>query len=253
LIKQDYYIDLIEQNLYDLYTTIASIHQFKKGKIRDSLQWVLPENEPFPNYIFGDANEKSMPEIVDGIEQDILPKYWISKNLPNDKSNEKLIEMYGYRKLFEWQGMFLELKNHRIKKTKQANFELLKSSNFKETIDLINANNFGKANASYSFFKKLLKFPDIFSIYVMKEGKEIACACMSFRKNDAAGIYMVATKNEFRRKGFASTLLRNIVDEQKRLKTKFITLQSNENSKTIYESLKFQTACSFDIYGFIGT
>jgi len=253
MLKQAYYIDLLEQNLYDLYMTIASIHQFKKGKIQENLHWVLPENEPFPNFIFGDADEKSIVEITNGIEQDILPKFWLSKNLSTDKSNEKLIEFYGFRKILAWYGMYLEVKNHKIKRRKQVDFELLKDKDLKEAVDLINAYNFGKANASYAYFKELLKFEDVFNMYVIKVQKEIACACLSFRKNGRAGFFMMATKKEFRRKGIASAMIQNMVDAQKRLKTKYITLQPNQYSKIIFDALNFKTVCSFDIYGFIGT
>jgi ribosomal protein S18 acetylase RimI-like enzyme len=63
-----------------------------------------------------------------------------------------------------------------------------------------------------------------------------------------AGLYSVATKKEFRRRGFGSALAWAAADHARRQNISTVVLQSSEAGKGVYARLGFRECCHFAEY-----
>jgi len=247
LIETEKNIKIVEANLFKFYHTLAKILEFKYGKIGNNLFYIWAQTEPFPNYIFGDANAKKMAKIVDGIEQDILPKYWICKNYLN---NKKLIESHNFKKLLNWYSMILKLKDQ--PKTLDADFIKIKPASLNQFVHILNENNFKKSKISNKFFNELLKYDDAFSMYGYQHQNRLVSIILAFCVNEVTGLYFLCTKKEYQGKGYATTFIKNVLAAERNRGAKLITLQANSLSKKMFEKFQFKNCGSFAIYGYVG-
>lgn len=252
--KSEIEISLIEQNLFQLYKTVATANQFPQGELTENLSWCFPENLPWPNFIYGDADKDSINEVVEQVQQKKLPAYWICRDKPR---NGAIIQSNGFKKMAIWPGMILNLKNKPLDFGLSENIHLLKKEAVKDWLKIVNDNLFAKQNINDGLVKNLLDLRgqaglfNTFNFYAYKVNKQIASVCMSFYHNNVAGAYMLATAKAFRANGFGTLLMKKIIADAKKNELAAVVLQANNTSLSLHKSLQFKHVSNFGIYGFV--
>ncbi|CZP96003.1 Predicted acetyltransferase [Legionella pneumophila] len=85
-----------------------------------------------------------------------------------------------------------------------------------------------------------------FSLY--KQEKPIASITLSMCDNSIARIDDVGTQPEFQGKGYASTLMRYVLSEAKRLGAQYCFLESSDSGLGVYQKLGFEPLFKNNIY-----
>jgi ribosomal protein S18 acetylase RimI-like enzyme len=71
---------------------------------------------------------------------------------------------------------------------------------------------------------------------------------MTFRRDDVAGLYWVATINEHRHKGFCAAMVRHAMEDAAASGAKAMVMAVSADGQSFCENLGFKPYCQFDVY-----
>jgi ribosomal protein S18 acetylase RimI-like enzyme len=94
----------------------------------------------------------------------------------------------------------------------------------------------------------VLKSGGEIKIFGLFKGKQLASTLLVFTEFSNAGLYFIATKKEFQKKGYASILIRFVVNNLFEGGIKEVVLHANNFATGIYKKLGFTHQNNFVIY-----
>ncbi len=241
----------IETNLYEFYRTLGALHK-KVPAIVHGAEYIDCEPFHWPRTFFGSSETEELGEIAKRIHEGILPPQWILLRPENHEEFYSKLELEGFRKMMVWPGMGLELEqadfsNHNTESVKLIEHE----AELEQWFDIVNTIFFGREPMEYDFFKTCWE-SGLFNFYGAKVDDEIVATAMTFKSDSDIGIYMVATSDAHRRKGFARQVTLQILKDAKANDCKNAYLQATAMGAYVYEDLGFKSFCTFDIYWLLG-
>jgi hypothetical protein len=193
------------------------------------------------------ANKK-IDEIIKLLKKKKLPfSWWIGPFDTPSNLKELLISKKFIFKENDY-GMYLNLKNYSPQK---CFLKVKQVSNKKELklFDEIHVKSGGNKNAFETIFKKIpqnaYKGNKPFRMYLSyKNDKPVTTGVLVLHAG-VAGIYYIVTDPKERRKGFASNMMKFLLNEAKNLKMEIVVLQASESGKKVYEKMGFKKCCLF--------
>ena len=95
--------------------------------------------------------------------------------------------------------------------------------------------------------ERIYKGPDMTFYVGYYDNMPVSCGTV-FITAESTGIYDVATKEEYRKKGFGSAMFGYLINEAKKTETEFCILQASFDGAGIYRKMGFTDVCGIDIY-----
>jgi len=243
-------------NLIEFYSSLTDQHGFEKGEF-EGISYVRNLKGNWPCFLLGGEmqNEKILLDISAGMESRVLPPFWIKRNdLKKDKFDEMAGNL-GIRQVNFWRGMEMVLKEKIIRSVPDEDILVQRIDSKKEILDWVKVVNTellkGKSIQSDMFFTKA--DAEGFDFFSLKKGRQTISTVLFFRnKEGIAGIYLVATRKEFRGRGYAGWLLCNGMNYLFEKGVRSYILHSTDLGLPVYKKLGFQENSSFGIYWKLG-
>ncbi len=227
---------VIEKNLIDFYLS------FKEDDFMYYYEndYVYNLNGTWPSFILRKNTTTDFLTIIDSINQSnsisknwILDAYFVSKN----KLQIKKENLFPVKK---WSGMLLNTTNT-IKQINLSNFkvERLKKNELNQFIEIINTSVFKSSRLSKKQLKNKLDNLN-FYFFVGKYKDQIVSTCLLFDNGTTIGLYFIATKKEFRGKGFGKLIVSNAINHLINKGNANFVLHATSMGNSIYKNLGFK-------------
>lgn len=198
-------------------------------------------------------NDDLSPFIL-AFEREKLPFSWWIGPLDTPSSLISKLKQLGLKQTEENIGMALDINDYCIS-PKLGNINIIKITNqtqLKEWCEIliqigITAQCYSDIYSKIS--EEILISSEVeFYIGYTIDSKFPICTGMLVNSNEVAGIYNIATLPKYRRNGYASSMMNNLIQRAKQLNLKYITLTASPEGKYVYEPLGFQAICSYFEY-----
>ena len=164
---------------------------------------------------------------------------------------------YGFELSEKETGMYAEISKIKLKKYKNKDFVIKKVSSdedmegFSEVLGSI----FGDSEEAvyvkkqYDALRKagIYNGSDMTFYVALYNGEPVSCGTV-FITTESAGIYDVATKEEYRKKGFGSAIFNYLLGIAKQSGLEYCILQASADGAGIYKKMGFLEACNINIY-----
>ncbi|WP_442603148.1 GNAT family N-acetyltransferase [Paenibacillus sp. KN14-4R] len=107
----------------------------------------------------------------------------------------------------------------------------------------------GNVRAYYKLVTESLLQPDsALKLYIGYIGSEVVSTGSIMVTDESVGIYDIATKQEYRGKGFGSAMFNFLITEAQRHKPKFCVLQASSDGINIYLRSGFEPVCEVTVF-----
>lgn len=243
----------IEKNLYQFYLKIGMSESVKHVR-ENGYDIVISGKEYWPQIIFNIDNSIEPKKLIARIATDFLNKRYTPFFIASNKyitreysailKENKIIPV----KILRGMNLFSTQINNLLLSPGIQIIELKEHDHFVGFSNLVNT----EIMASEMLFNpKLLNAlkPDgeikIFGLFI---GKQLASTLLVFTETSNAGLYFIATKKEFQKKGYASILIRFVVNNLFEGGIKEVVLHANNFATGIYKKLGFTHQNNFVIY-----
>ncbi len=249
--------DLIENNLYSLYRGFANAGDYALTE-RPSYSWIWTDKSVFPRNIFQidpAMDETALSDLVQLIKDDRASPFMVFRN---DKVNDDFIEKLkakGFRQVMHWPGMALPLQhNHKwtvaddpaisIKKIRDA-------EDVSEWAGMVEDILFNSRKIDRKVLNNLVHTPAL-SLYTGYYDNVPAGTLLMWTGDQVAGLYMITTRPDFRKKGVAWQMTNKAIRDAAFTGCHYAVLESTQQGLSIYRKAGFLESCSFSIYWMLG-
>ena len=188
-------------------------------------------------------NKKSYPAAV-----------WIWED---NSASEKSMADNGFALAEKEAGMYIDTENIAGKEQRYTDFEIRKVSSDKDMEDFseVISSIFGESEEASNVKEQygILKKEKIYASSDMSfytgyyNNKPVSCGTV-YQTAESTGIYDVATKENYRKKGLGSAMFAYLMSEAKKNGNKYCILQASADGAGIYRKMGFIEVCSIDIY-----
>lgn len=248
---------MIQDNIYAFYDEVGST--LKTGFFKDdSITWMKTGNGSWPNMIY---NTSVLEENIDAfiaqhmaaIKSKKAPPFWLIEDEPLDKVLTKKLGKIGMRPIMHWTGMGITVdaplenklsKNTTIKTVKNA-------SDLNSWTSILNVALMNSNKIQENIFESLYE-QDNLELYLVLENDIPVATGLAYFSNNVCGIYMIATLEEARKKGFGSAVTKHCINAAHQKGITNIVLQASQKGVSIYQKMGFKTFCAFDILWMLG-
>ena len=246
-------MNTIEKNLYDFYRIFGSVKNVRLIT-GNGYELVGSDNESWPQMIFNlDQSTdplKLVPLIVTEIEKRqpapffIAPEGYISRNHTELLKTNAIVPV----KILKGMSCIPERKENVTLPPECEIYELIDDEQLTDFAHLI-----GKEfiTAELSYIKVLLngiKSAGEVQMTGLFYNKILVSSALILTKEGMAGLYFIVTRREFQNKGYASTLIRFILNRMYKAGVKEVVLHANNFSAGLYQKLGFEYQNNFVIY-----
>jgi len=210
------------------------------------------------NYVFDSkfVESNTIAEILQHFETKKLPFAWWIGPLDTPLTLKLQLEQFGLKQTEENIGMILNVEKYCVP-SRFGKIDIQRVQNHNQLQDWCNILiQIGVSDRLYSdIYSKLPK--EVFSLkdveyyigYYYTDSSIIpVCTGMFVNSANVAGIYFIATLQEYRRQGFASSIMNYLIQRAKELNLKKVTLTASPEGKLVYEPLGFRSICSYFEY-----
>lgn len=243
-------IEEITKNLFGFYRLISRFPGYESGYTED-ISWVRAKDGGWPGFILGGdfISAEKMSRLTKAIERDELPPLWI--RLEEAGSDfEELAWENGIRKINYWKGMAVDYAetsrigsaNHTAEVSRLTHAEEMK-----DWLEVVNTEIIPGRRIVNDSFRDLLKAEEL-SFWQIKEKGSIVSTLLSFKDESVVGIYLVATSSAFRRQGFATILLKDVIAHFTSMGNTRFVLHSTPLGYDLYRKTGFEERCEYGIY-----
>ena len=233
----------IENNLtkfYSFWKENKDIEYFEN----DFFSYIYHKKSPWPKFILNKPSFKkdfsrNLSEITKLINTKQAPTNWIINSDFVEKFSTYL-KQKNFKPIVKWIGMYMQLEN-------QINFSIPKKFVIKKVktteelqiwIDIVNTEIYKKNNIKINFFKNALN-NNLFNIYLGYYDNTAVATSLIFKTNNYAGLYLISTKKEYRKKGLGSAITKKAIADIYNAGTKKIILHATNFGKNIYKKMGF--------------
>ena len=242
----------ILKNIVEFQKEAARISSVRFGN-KEALSWVYNNPGMWPHAMLGIAGEAAFNSVLSKIEEQQLPPVWI---MAQEEANEQILklEAAGFREINRWEGMWL----HHDK------FEPLDKFPEKYSQFLVNDNNMAQHwwNIVKPVMLPNLSIPAVlleewtfrqeYQLVLGMYDDQPASAGMFYQNKDVAGLYFIATLPQFRGKGFASALVRQLIAGCFQRGVEEVVLHASGAGRLLYEKMGFVAAGPISTYWKVG-
>ncbi len=232
------YIDLCKLSVNTLHGQIIDLHYYSyflsKGssKIYDWYNSVASIRTP-SNIAFS-----IIKEIQVNIQLQCIPNRILVSSCTKPNNIEELLKENGFSMYYQQTGMHFGT-NSISYNNNFKNESLLVRDTQQLTKWLYLVNSVFAKNHNPELFIKLLHHQNIYFCYLSNNDHLVSTA-MLYINNDIAGVYFVATDNEFRGKGYATKIMKSLITIACEQRCKSVILQSSDMGKDMYLKLGFK-------------
>lgn len=248
---------IIQDNIYAFYDEIGSA--LKKGFSKTQpISWMNTGSGSWPNMIYNTSFSEENLDVfvtknIEAIKAKKAPAFWLLEDDALEKKlSQKLIKS-GMRPIMHWTGMGfktnapLEIKLSSNTTIKTVNTAL----DLKDWKDILNKALMTSNKIQDGIFENLYT-KDHFELYLVLENDVPAATGLAYFKDNNCGIYMIATLEEHRRKGFGSAVTKHCINAAHQKGITNIVLQASDKGVSIYEKMGFKEYCEFNILWMLG-
>jgi ribosomal protein S18 acetylase RimI-like enzyme len=246
-------IKVIEHSLFEFSLLFA---RYKGGNSEDgdSIKWVKTGTNAM-NRIFGAnlkeaAAEEAVAQMTTIFKR--VPVMWIVSPSTQPRQLGKILESHGFKHGMEWVGMACKL-NDVNPRFSAAGIRIVEADN--PTLLAVWAE-----TAAAGFQMTELIKPDFVKVYKAVSLPTVHCyigfsgtepvAAASLNLGREAGAYFVATRPEYRGKGYARELMQHILAQAACAGYDKVVLQASQAGCEVYKSLGFKDYCRMQVYNF---
>ncbi len=228
-----------ETNIYNL----QSFHKdvlLLNNKLQEGKGFFMPKDNDYswPQFLFLLGDHVS--DIRHGLKEVLNDITWpVNAILPFDERNIELINVLreiGFMPLKRWPMMHMEL---------NASYSIASSIpmhvDHNEFAELINSIHFKGKPIVNRFYASLSQMNRCCQ-YGVLNNNTLTAGCVTYEVDSNMGIYMMATKEEFRGKGWGESLIKSVFSDAINKNIRTLTLQATEQSMGFYEKMGF--SCS---------
>ena len=243
----------IEKNLYQFYFKIGMSESVKYIR-ENGYDIIISDKKYWPQIIFNLNNSIEPKKLITRIATDFLNKRYTPFFIASDKyitrEHSAILKENKILPVKILRGMSLfsaQINDLQLSPDIQI-IELKEQRHITNFSELVNS----EIMASEMLFNpKLLnglKLGGEIKIFGLFIGKELASTLLVFTETSNAGLYFIATKKEFQKKGYASILIRFVVNNLFEGGIKEVVLHANNFATGIYKKLGFTHQNNFVIY-----
>lgn len=243
-------------NLYQFYNEIGNSKYYTLD-IKKSYNTIESSVYSWPRYIYNlnikaGSEISEIHEISNLIKLKLIPPFIL--HLSKENILDLVYEQNGLRKIDVWPIMTLSFDEKGEVNFFPENFRVKIVKNIDEMADwysIVKSILFENKQLDKELFYSL--FPNNKFVFLLGyfDGIPVSTA-MLFLDQTLAGLYMVATKEEQRGKGFGNMITLESIQAAKRLGKSGITLQSSRMAYSLYEKIGFKYLADIDVYWMLG-
>ncbi len=240
----------IVDNLYSSYR-VAAKYIGKPILEFGNMAAIDAQSDHWPRILFGTPKETELEKITLAIREGTLPPQLI---MPRPLSPEVLydkISQSGFRQMMTWPGMAINLLDKTFPKI-EIDIKILQTGEkILEWCSVVNEVLFVKTPLKGAVIERLLE-SEQFLFYGLSVDGKLMTVAMGHVLDNGFGIYMVATKEEARRKGYAKALTLYMLEDAKQRGCRAAYLEASAMGTTMYKQIGFKTFCHLDIFWLLG-
>lgn len=247
-------VETIESNLFGYLEAFGNIPQ---GQLFNTpeLCWTHTGssllNRAFAARLNGNASEH-IEKMTEFYQSKQSPVTWMMGPSSTPEHLEDQLIQHEFRHLSDWPGMALPLAQLApFTLPQNFSYRLMDASDF-ETWTHIARPGFGLPEAAQTAFDAifnalLLGENAPFQGYIATIDHQPVSICLSFLRGNAVGIYWVATPPEAQRRGLATALTYQVLNDLKG-QAEWAVLHATPAGFKVYERMGFKTHCNIGLY-----
>jgi GNAT superfamily N-acetyltransferase len=251
-------VSAIESNLYQFYEYTAARGDLELVKERD-FSWVRNRSSAWPNWIFRLNPEQLMQEkfieyLAARIKRQEIPPYLITLEPEDSNKFYTLAEKYGLRQIMRWTGMAIHKDEYLTEASSHFFPDIIRvrdKESLKDWLHVVNSALYSSNSLVNTLLEKLYN-KDPFRLYLACENGDPVSTSLSFRQSSVAGLYMIATMESHRGKGYGTQLTRFAMDKCFQNKSELIILHASAMGEKVYRKIGFKEYCKFGILWMVG-
>lgn len=251
-------VSAIESNLHHFYEFAAASANLELVKEKD-YSWVRNTNSAWPNWIFRLNRElldqeEFIKSLTDRIKNNEIPPFLVTLEPAQPERFYALALKYGMKQINRWTGMALEKADYKPLPPGSERNNILEVSNsdiINDWISVVNNSLFNSTTLETTIVEKLYKRGPL-KLYLGYENKFPVSTSMSFETGSVAGLYMIATLESYRGKGWGTILTRYAMEKCFQNNAREIILHASAMGEPIYRKIGFKEYCKFGILWMVG-
>jgi ribosomal protein S18 acetylase RimI-like enzyme len=252
------FISAIESNLYQFYEFTARRGDLELIKEHD-FSWVRNQKSAWPNWIFRLnrdqlTEEKFIASLAARIKKQEIPPYLITLEPDNAREFYALAEKYGLRQIMRWTGMAITKDEYLAAPSSHVYEDIIHvrdKESLKDWLHVVNSALYSSNSLVTELLEKLY-LEDPFRLYLGYENDDPVSTSLSFQKSSVAGLYMIATMENHREKGYGSGLTRYAMERCFQNKSECIILHASAMGEKVYRKIGLREYCKFGILWMVG-
>ena len=251
-------VSAIESNLHHFYEFAATSANLELVREKD-YSWVRNRDSAWPNWIFRLNREMLDQEdyirsLTDRIKDKELPPFLVTLEPDYPERFYALTAKYGMKQINRWTGMAITKEDYKSLPEKFERHPILEVHNrdvIGDWISVVNSSLFNSTTLETEIVEKLYQRGPL-KLYLGYENKFPVSTSMSFEKDSIAGLYMIATMESYRGKGWGTLLTRYAMEKSFQNNTRMIILHASAMGEAVYRKIGFKEYCKFGILWMVG-
>ena len=251
-------VSAIESNLHHFYEYAAASASLELVK-EDNYSWVRNRNSAWPNWIFRLNRELLDKEefirlLTDRIKNKEIPPFLVTLEPDNPELFYTLAGKYGMKQINRWTGMAISPKDYRPLAELNQDQKVVEVNNIdviNDWIHVVNNSLFNSTTLETEIIEKLYRKGPL-RLFLGYENMYPVSTALSFQTDSTAGLYMIATMERYRGKGWGTILTRFAMEKCFQNNSRLIILHASAMGEPIYRKIGFKEYCKFGILWMVG-
>lgn len=251
-------VSAIESNLHYFYEFAATSAGLELVKEKD-YSWVRNRNSAWPNWIFRLnremlGQEEFIKSLADRIKNKEIPPFLVTLEPDNPERFYALAAKYGLKQINRWTGMAIAKDDYKPLPERDAGnniFEVCNAEIINDWINVVNNSLFNSTTLEKEIVEKLYQRGPL-KLYLGYENNLPVSTSMSFENSSIAGLYMIATMENHRGKGWGTSMTRYAMEKCFQNNIRLIILHASAMGEPVYRKMGFKEYCKFGILWMVG-
>lgn len=242
----------IANNLFSFYDELRKVLPEYSGK-NEQFSWVQNQPNCWPNMVYNiqlnNIDKINFNELLTN-----KPPFWVVSNNELDEKIKSVLKNNGLREIKQWSGMALTKDMFILTTNENAATEVRKINSTEELatwVEVLKQELISGQQMEVELFKQVFNNPK-FNFYGAFINNELVATLLSYQAENSCGLYLIATKNNFRKRGIASLLINNTIKKAFESGFSSVVLQATNKGESVYEKIGFKKSDIFSIYWLMG-
>jgi hypothetical protein len=238
----------IRNNLYEFYDEIARIGGFRSEKT-DCCSDISNKPGIWPRLIYGIGAEIPDQSTTSVLQSTTSPELLIASD-ENIRQIDPFLRTKGFYPFSAWKGMAIINLSEIIPADLPETVQIVKPESSEEIdrwLEIVNSELVAPEIVEKSLFARLFDQPK-FEAYLLKSNGVGVSTILVFTTETSTGLYLIATKKEAQKQGFAMTLVQQIVWQISKKTEKPVILHATQKGQGLYSKLGFLPFNQFFLY-----